>query len=367
MADQCPMVTEDLILADGSSMAPLGFAALAMLIGVVKYGIGLHPEWRRFHDAALAWPDVASAPLIMETDRSLLSNITAAWFAGALDLQSVRWYLVYQLLVTLFAIAAPFLMPSVRRSMTQSRFMFVMIVGGPTLSLLLAWVAGYDAVFVLGAVLAALGRNPLVIGAGWFVMAFNHATLGGVALLLWLPMVLVGAVQWDRTARVIRAAVGAGGAALGALAITALTSSWGGSTNRWELYQSIDRADIMQAYWAGLPLVLFGVLGVGWFVVLDRTVRSSVLGRMMIGLALLAALGLPLVAVDQTRISALALLPAMLAFTSVAPRWFGEATLDQLGRRYVLVAAIVPVLVIWQGAVLYPGPLATRDFFALLG
>lgn len=97
-----------------------------------------------------------SAPLIVETDRSLLSNITAAWIGGALDLQSVRWYLIYQLMLSLAAIAAPFFMPAIRHSMTQSRLMFVMIAGGPTVSVLFAWVAGYDAVFVLGAVLAAL-------------------------------------------------------------------------------------------------------------------------------------------------------------------------------------------------------------------
>ena len=347
-------------------MTSLVFASVAVLVGLVKYGIGLHPEWRRFHDAALAWPDVASAPLIVETDRSLLSNITAAWIGGALDLQSVRWYLIYQLMLSVAAIAAPFFMPAIRHSMTQSRLMFVMIAGGPTVSVLLAWVAGYDAVFVLGAVLAALARHPLVIAAGWFIMAFNHASLAGVALLLWLPMLAIGSRDWNHSARTLRALASIGGAALGAVTITWLTTSWGGSANRWELYQSISRSDIMQAYWSGLPLVVFGVLGVGWLVVLSSSVRASVLGRLMIALALIAALGLPLVAVDQTRISALALLPAVLTFTRVAPAWFDEATLDRLGNRYLLVAAVVPVLVIWQGVVLYPGPLATADFFMLL-
>ena len=275
-------------------VAPFVLAGIAVVLGVLKYGIGLHPEWRRLHEAAQYWPEVWLAPMIQETDRSLLSNISASWIAGAFDLNSVRWYLVFQLLIALAAIAAPFMMPSIRSSALQSRLMFIVVVGGPVTSVLLIWVAGYDAIYVLAAVLAGLSRNVLVMAAGWFIMAFNHAALGTAAWVLWVPLVLVAWQHIPLRERVIRLVASGAALAAGWFAIRTLAASWGGSRDRWQLYQSIDRADIMNAYWAGLPLVLFGVLGGAWFVVLDRDVRRTLLGRMMIGLALIAALLAPL-------------------------------------------------------------------------
>lgn len=345
--------------------ALLSLPAILIASGVVRYGIGLHPEWRRFHDAANAWPQVWTAPLMLEGDRSLLSNVSAAWIAGTLSLGSVRWYLVFQIGLTFLALAMPFLMPQVRASISQSRLLFLFVAGGPVTAILLSWSAGYDAILVLALTIAVLSRRRPVTFVAWFALGFSHTAVAVAMVLLWLPIAWL-AEQRGSGERWLRPVVGVTGVLLGGIVIRILTDIWGGSTDRIALFRSIPYEVIWNANWAAFPLIVFSVLGIGWFVVFSPALRSSVIGRVLIVEAVIAAVVLPLVALDQTRIAGLAVLAPVLAFVAAAPAWFSEEDVARLWHRLKWIAALVPVLVIWQGAVLYAGMPATRAVVELI-
>ena len=76
-------------------------------------------------------------------------------------------------------------------------------------------------------------------------------------------------------------------------------------------------------------------------------------------------------AVDQTRIVALALIAATMAWIDDASSRVdvdrGRQDGGQLWRTWAVAAAIVPVPVVWMGAVLYPGWAQVDDWIDLLG
>jgi hypothetical protein len=331
----------------------------------VKYGIAVHPEWARFYDVATHWPNVRSASLIMEGDRSLLSNITAAGLAGALGLTRLKFYMGFQILLALVAIALPFAMPSMRSRPAQAKVLLVFLIGGPVVPLLLSWIGGYDAIAVIGATIAVLARNRVLMPIGWALVAFNHASLAVAMLVLWLPMMWV-LEQWrPARERLLRAGVAAASALAGWFVIRRLTDMWGGSTDRLALFQSIGMENLWNGFVGALPLTIFTVLGVGWFVLLAPQVRSSLPGRLLLIEALAAALVLPMVAVDETRIAALALLPAVFVFTVRMDRFCSTEDLQQIWHRLWLIALIVPVPIVWEGALLYIGWGGFGEFLAV--
>jgi len=337
-----------------------------VVLGVLKYGIGLHPEWRRFHDAANAWPQVWTAPLMLEGDRALLSNVSGAWLAGALSLGSIRWYLVFQIGLALVALMLPFTFPRVRAALSSSRLLFIFIAGGPITALMLSWAAGYDAVLVIAATFAVLSRNQVIAFAGWLVLGLSHAAVALCMVLLWLPIMWIAEAEQGRNLRIRLAAVGLAGVAVGGLAMRYLTDMWGGSDDRLTLFRAIPYEVIWNAYWSALPLVVFSVLGIGWFVAFAPAVRKTKLGTVFIFEALAASVLLPLVALDQTRIAGIAMFASMLAFAVALPSVVGGREIQRLWRRLKWIAALVPVLVIWQGAVLYAGMPATRAVWDLI-
>jgi hypothetical protein len=337
-----------------------------VVLGIVKYGIGLHPEWRRFHDAANAWPQVWTAPLMLEGDRALLSNVTGAWIAGALSLGSIRWYLVFQIGLALLALILPFFMPRVRSALGVSRLMFIFIAGGPVTALLLSWAAGYDAVLVLAATVAVLCRNQWLACSGWLVLGLSHTAIALCMVLLWLPVMWVAERQQPQRRRMHMGAVGLAGVVVGGLIMRFLTDAWGGSTDRLSLFRAIPYDVIWTAYWSAIPLVVFSVLGIGWFVVFAPAMRTSALGKVLIAEAAFAALVLPLVVLDETRIAGLAMFAPVLAFVVAAPALVGAAEIEHQWQRLKWITALVPVLVIWEGAVLYAGMPATRAVWELM-
>ena len=346
----------------------IALAALAVAVAVIKAGAGLHPEWHRLQDAAAHWPSVTESPLIMEGDRSLLSNITTSLLSGLLGARTPVAYLTVSLVLTAVAIALPLLMPAVRNSRTATRLVFIMIVGGAVPAVLLSWIGGYDAVVVIALTVAVLARNKWISWTAWFVLAFSHAAVAFVALLLWLPMMAVARRRDDATAMLIRGA-GAGVAVLaGWLTIRTLTNAWGGSIDRLALWRAIDISDIGSAYLASLPLFAFSVLGVGWAVVLHPVVRQTLLGRVLLAEAVGALLVIPWIAVDETRISALVLFGAVLAFSVGMADEMNEDESHRMWRVLAIPAAIVPVPVIWMGVpITHPWPGVSELLAAMRG
>lgn len=332
-----------------SLTSPGVLVGIVLMASLLKYGVGLHPEWTRLYSIAEAWPDPTQAAPIMETDGSLLSNLTAPWLLGAVGARTPLAYLLGSLALILIAIALPLVMPAVRTSRNARRLAFVFVLGGAVPAVLLGWVGGYDAAIVIAMVVAVLARQRWLAAVGWFALAFSHAALGLLAFAFWVPMALATAprTSWREVARGI-ALAGASGLA-GWLTIRWLTDGWGGSIDRWSLYRAIDPGDVWSAYLANLPLTVFSVLGIGWFVLLHPQVRSTLAARVLLGEAVVAALVVPLIAVDHTRIAALTLFSAVLAWVAGAAPSLPPRTVSTLWRVLAIPAVVLPVIVIWMG------------------
>ena len=329
---------------------PTVLLTVLVIASLVKYGVGLHPEWARLQSIAAAWPDPTGAAPIMETDRSLLSNLTAPWVLGALGAHTATSYLIGSLALILVAVALPLLMPSIRESRSARQLAFIFIVGGAVPAVLLSWVGGYDAAIVIALSVAVLARRTWLQAAGWFTMAFSHAALGLVAFAFWIPMLWVTSGGGARRSVFQRVALSGAAGLFGWLTIRWLTDGWGGSVDRWSLYRAIDPSDVWSAYLANLPLTAFSVLGIGWFVLLHPRVRSTRAAQLLIAEAIVAALVVPLIAVDHTRIASLAVFSAVLAWLAGAAPSLPPRTVDRVWRVLALPAVVLPVVVIWMGA-----------------
>lgn len=339
-------------------------ASIALVAVTLKYGISWHPEWARLHDAAVNWPAMGESTLIAAGDRALLSNISLAWIAGALQATSVPAYFALCWAAVVVALILPFAMRWNRPAF--ARLAFVVVAGGSLAPVLLAWVGGYDAIVAIAAIIAGLSRRTWLSAIGWLVLGLSHSAVAIAALLLWLPVMWV--VGWRTPAdRRVRATASVLAVAVGWLAIRGLTDAWGGSTDRFTLFRSIDPSAIAASYLSAAPLVVFGAMGVAWLLFLDGRLWSLRSTRRMLVVALLASVALPLVAVDQTRIVALALVAGTMTWLDDATNRTGAYEPDgALWRTWAMAAAIVPVPVVWMGAVLYPGWGAIDDWLALL-
>jgi hypothetical protein len=351
-------------------MHPGRFAALlafvTVVLGFVKYGIGLHPEWRRFQDAAMYWPNVADAPLIAETDGSLLSNITAAWVAGSLGLTSMPGYLLFHVVLNVAALSIPFAFPIVRKNPTIALLVFVVLLGGPIVPIVLAWTGGYDAVVVMFAILAALSQRRWLFAIGWFGLGISHASVAAAMLLVWLPVHWVTRSSHSVPDRLMRAGLAMLGVGAGWFFMRAVTDAWGGSIDRFALFQQIGWSALIEASLAGMPLILITVLGVGWVLLFDARLRNLTSTRVMLGAALIAGIALPLVALDQTRIAGLAVFVAMLTWITSLQKVSVDWSTGISRRSYAILAAVVPIPIVWEGAAFFIGWGGSAPFFAVL-
>ena len=73
--------------------------ALAALVVVVKYGVGVFPSWVYLYDIDRNWQDPSLAPLMAPPADYLQPNFALAWIAGVLDLLSASSYFIFHLVV----------------------------------------------------------------------------------------------------------------------------------------------------------------------------------------------------------------------------------------------------------------------------
>ena len=335
----------------------LGLVALALALA--KTGLGLFPEWRRFADATTSWPDFGASPMLTEADATLVSNSAGAWILAAFGFRGSVPYLAGSVILVCIAALLPFLMPvarDARLSPALPRMLFVIVAGGAVAPVLLSWIGSYDALVVIGATVAALSRDRWAGAAGWLIVGLAHSTVAVLALALWLPMAWFTRHDEPRWTRICRLALASGGVLVGWLIMRGIADAWGGSTDRWQLLLRLNRSDVVHAYVAGWPLVLFGALGVAWLLVLRREALSTRPGRVLLIEAVIAALVIPLIAVDETRITVLCLAATTFTWAASAATARGaDSVIETNWRIYGLAAAVIPVVVVWQGAVLYPG------------
>lgn len=327
--------------------------ALGMLVlgaGIVKSGIGVFPSWAYLYDIAANADDPSRAPLMQPPADYLLANFPGPWVAGQLGLTGRLPYLGFHLAIVGLAVLLPFAMPRIRRDAGRARSLAVMLAGSGVLAVLLGWVGGYDAISFLGLAIGALAGAPAAVAAGWFLVGLNHPGLAAVALVLWLPMAVV--LRW-RTGGRWALLAGILATAGGVLANGVIVDGWGGATSRWQLLVELASQESVLALVRTWPLVLFGALGMGWIVLAAPGVRRSRAAWLLAAEALLAATVLPLVLIDATRVVALAVAPAMLAWVawSREARAFGASSTT--GWQAPLAAALIaPVPVVWDGGIL---------------
>ena len=333
--------------------------ALTALIGLVKYGLQMWPAWVNLYQAALHWTNPTQATLLAPPQDYILSSSAEALVLGAAHLTWQPLYVGIQVGLAIFAIVLPFMMLASRRSMDSARVLFLMMAGGPVVALLLTWVGGYDALCVIAATIAVLSKNKYVSVAAWLVLGIVNASVAVLGFCLWAVFLLLGLSKEQRgsTWRILFAAFSV---AVGILAMWTVTLSWGGVTSRYEAYRLYGLDYYWNAFVAGMPLMLFSALGVGWIVLLDANVRRTRAARVVLFGVLIAALVIPFLALDETRIIAWVTIPTVLAWVATASHTLTPEALGRLWSRYAIAAAIVPVLMLTSGSI---GPIGLQLLF----
>ena len=347
-------------LTQRPSLCAAALAALAVLIVVIKNGIGVFPSWPFLLNLAENWQDPAAAPLLVPPADYLKANFVAAWLAGAFGFVSPQAYVIFNLMLTVFALVLPFAMPVVRRRVRTAMLLFIAIVGGPIAVVLLTWVGGYDAISVIGLIIAALARNPIVGAVGWLLVGLNHPSLALLGFAVWVPIVVLTSA---RRASVRRAGAGLAGVVLGAVLSTLMVNGWGGATNRWEWFVTNEEAPGLTELVAVFLPALFGTLGVLWFVLLRPALLRTLVVRVLVIEVVVLSLVLPFFVLDITRVIALVMLAAVLTWIAAAEGVHGSRAIHRIDRQLLLPAVIVPIPLVWEGAVIFGNPASTMSMF----
>ena len=349
---------------DGSTARPgllaAGLAALAVLVVVAKNGIGVFPSWPFLLNLAENWQDPAAAPLLVPPADYLKANFVAAWLAGALGFVSPKGYVVFNVILTLFALLLPFAMPVVRRRVRTATLLFVAIVGGPIAVVLLTWVGGYDAISVIGLTIAALARHPIVGAVGWLLVGLNHPSLALLGFAVWVPIVVLTA---ERLVALRRVGFGLAGVLVGAIASTLIVNGWSGATNRWEWFITNEEAPGLGELVGVFFPALFGTVGVLWFVFLRPSFLRTWVVRVLVIEVVVLTVVLPFFVLDITRAIALVMLAAVFTWIGAAEGVHGSQAIRNVDRQLFLPAVIVPIPLVWEGAVVFGDPASTLTVF----
>jgi len=348
-----PRLVEVLLQWWKTNRFALGLALLLLITVFMKYGLSLHPNWFRFVNAAALWPD-ASDSLLAVGDRALLSNVAPSWVAGAIRATSDKSYIGWSAFLTSCALVLPLLIAAGPRNRSFAQLYFLVIAGGAIAPVLLMWVGGYDALLVCGLVIGTSARSRWVAAIGWFVAALTHSAVALPALLLWATFLLLTANPrpWMRSVRSLW--LPAGAVALGCLTIRQITDIWGGSTDRFTLFRAIPFDGILQAYAASWFWIIFSGLGITWVLILWPSIRRLHSTRMFALLAAGTVLVAPLIAVDETRITVLLLVPVTLTWIDAVSGSLSPDEFRPIWRRMLVPALLAPIPVVWIGVSYWP-------------
>lgn len=332
--------------------------ALGLLVAglaLFKYGISMSPNWENLFQVAQQWRQPKSLSALQPPQDFILSNSVLPAALGIMGLTDPTVYVSIQVLLAMFAIMIPFLMPSTLRNRDQSKLLFLMLVGGPIAAVLITWVGGYDALAVIGICIAVLARTRTMSAFGWFLFGLAHGSLAVVALVLVVVFHAFSSPRHRVQEMTRNLVIPASAVVLGWMGAWLLTLAWGGATSRLDVYLLYPFSHYLNSFISGMPFYLFSVLGAGWIVALSPGVRRLRSTKSLLGLALAAGLLLPLVALDQTRIASIALLPVVLTWVRVASVQLGSPGVGRLWRHYAVATAVIPVLIVWEGSISMTG------------
>lgn len=332
---------------------PWWVLALATVgLSILKYGISLYPSWPIMDALAANWRDPLMSPLLQPPANFRFEDPTAALAAGWLHLTSPRAYVSFTAFLAVAALALPFCLGAVRRDARLRLVVVLLTVGSAIPNIALAWVGGYDAVQIGAAAVAALTRNRMALVAAWFFMAFNNWPLAIVALVVY------AFVAWRQEGRssVARLVPATIGLVAGLAAILVTVRDWGGSPSAFYLffdfYGPRRYFDHALDYF---PLIVFSVLGVGWFIFAAGPARRVPAARALLMAAVPVALLMPFVVLDETRIVASAMWAPVLLAAALTVERLPTEDVDALIRRMAPIALAVIVVIAWDGQLVYPG------------
>lgn len=328
---------------------PLGLSVLLLVSVSLKYGISLHPNWFRFVDAANQWPD-ASNSLLAVGDRALLSNVATSWLAGALGATTEHSFIVFSAALTALALILPILLAPADVARSFSQLYVLVVAGGSLAHVLLMWVGGYDALLVCALVVGALSRNNWIAASGWFVASFSHTSVALPALVLWAAFKLLDKPREVNKIPIQSIILSSVALALGGLAIKLTTNAWGGSTDRLTLFKAIPFQAVLESYGQAWILILLSGLGFTWALLFWKSLRVLRSTKVFFLLALGTVIVVPLIAVDQTRISALILFPLILTWITSVSSQVEMAKFNKIWRWMVVPALLIPIPVVWMGS-----------------
>jgi hypothetical protein len=335
--------------------APCALAVVAL--SLAKYGAGVYPAWRYMQALALHWRNPTVSHLLAPPGAYLLDSPVSAVIAGMLRFTSGRAYLGFHLLLAFFALAVPFALRPVRRSPELRLMVCFLIVGGTVPAVLLSWVGSYDPVSIGAAAVAALAENPAARALAWGLFAFNNAPQAVLALGIYAIVLLV-----DRgRAGIPRVVVSGLSALAGYIGIRVLTAIWGGGESQLSMMRHYGLAAYLRGY-AFWPLLLFSALGVGWLHLVDHEVRRFTAARAFFCLSLLASMGIPLLALDTSRILVGILWPGMLATTDITFKKLTVAHARRVLARLAPVALLLVIVVAWNNTLVYAGWRSLLEF-----
>jgi len=329
---------------------PLTYAAAVLCLSLLKYGVGVFPSWRFMQEIAQYWRDPLGAPLYARYAQYFLDSPTSAVFAGIVHLTSAREYLAFHLVLACAAIVVPFCLRAVRRSPELRLGVALLLVGGTVPPLLLSWVGSYDPVSIGSAAVAVLASNPVVRALAWGMFAFNNAGEAAIALIIF-AIVLWADGGEPAAPRIISSGAGA---IAGYVAIRALTRAWGGGESELAMMKFYGFHQYLLSY-EYLPLIVLSTLGVGWLFITNRDVRHLQAARALFVLALLAAIGMPMLALDASRTIATTLWAPMLVTAAIVVDRLGaeraRAVLDLISP----VALVLVIVIAWNTHLVYAG------------
>lgn len=340
---------------------------LAALVGLLKTGIGTWTGWDNLLHVAANWDGPQGSVILEPGQDYFLPNAGFSALLGALGISTQGAWLTVHVMLAVIAVMLPFTFRAFRASMDRQRLLFIVLAGGPLVTVLFAWIGSYDAVCVIGATVASLSRTRRAQWVGWALYAFGHWQLALVSAGVLVAYRVLASPDRGNWKLALSTAITAGlGIAPVALLISIIVNDWGGTTSRWEL---LTRAPLDFAYslLSAMPGLVFTVLGVVWLVILRPSTLRESSARALVIVTIAATLVLPLVAVDQTRIVSIALVPVVLAWVHEAlDRYPVELVRGWWHSTWVAVL-IVPVPMYVNGTPVLPGWLSFLSWRAGLG
>ena len=345
--DRCKRQVSRFAHGEGSWTLVFALAITALFSVLVKYGWSLFPDFTLQLELARTWQrPQADGHVALSSPLSFL-------LPGLLNVTSDSTFLIWSLSMAAIAVAAPLVVGG-RNVSNQSRLLiFVFVVGGPTSAVLVQWVGGYDAIFVVIACVATLTKQRWLSLACWALIGFQHLQIGVIAWAV-LSCVRYARGRIEKTDLLELVAM-----AVGFLGLQLMLTMWQADSSRLD----VNLNDTIGQFAWNPSLILWSALGAGWLLLISAEIfcLKGIRVFLLLGLVTVFVLG-PLV-LDQTRVLALVLyIPMLWLLKDIGPSLNARAAL-QTFKRYGLIATAVPVVVVWGGV---PTPTGYIEMLPLL-